>query len=519
MTKLNEKKLAKILIFCLLLGWLSFFLAEKINLTTADLGRHLKNGQIILEQPETRQGLLKTNFYSFTTPNTSFVNHHWGSGVLFYQIYKLSGFGGLSFFYILLMLGAFALLFSLAQKKAGFKIATFLSLLLIPLIASRTEIRPEVFSYFLASLFFWLLSKYQSNQVKFRWLYLIPILGALWINLHIYFFVGLFLIGLFWLDSLWTFLKRKTNATKFKNLSVILFLTAVASLLNPFGYKALLLPLKIFDDYGYRLVENQSIWFLQNLNFQNPDFLFFKIAFAVLIISLALAIWKNKIKIFWLNVFLITVFSAMALLAIRNFALFALFALPVCAWWLRLFFDKKPPIKNQLIIMASIIIFIVSIFNYSHRFSNQNANGLGLIPKINKATEFFKQNHLNGPVFNNYDIGGYLIFNLWPEQKVFVDNRPEAYPADFLQDVYIAMQEDNDVWHKQDKIYNFNSIFFYHRDYTPWSQEFLIARLQDPKWAPVYVDDFNIIFLKRNQQNQSLIEKYEISKEKFNISK
>jgi len=58
---------------------------------------------------------------------------------------------------------------------------------------------------------------------------------------------------------------------------------------------------------------------------------------------------------------------------------------------------------------------------------------------------FFKENNLQGPIFNNYDIGGYLIFNLFPQEKVFVDNRPETYSSEFFQEDYIPMQEDYDI--------------------------------------------------------------------------
>ena len=81
----------------------------------------------------------------------------------------------------------------------------------------------------------------------------------------------------------------------------------------------------------------------------------------------------------------------------------------------------------------------------SEKTSNAGDAQLGLLPKINAAADFYKTNKIQGPIFNNYDIGGYLIFHLYPE-KIFVDNRPEAYPTSFFQDVYIPMQENNDIW-------------------------------------------------------------------------
>jgi len=152
----------------------------------------------------------------------------------------------------------------------------------------------------------------------------------------------------------------------------------------------------------------------------------------------------------------------------------------------------------------------------SEKTSNAGDAQLGLLPKINAAADFYKTNKIQGPIFNNYDIGGYLIFHLYPE-KIFVDNRPEAYPTSFFQDVYIPMQENNDIWKEAENKYNFNVIFFYLNDITPWAQKFLISRIDDPEWSPVFTDQYAIIFLRKNEKNNPIIEKYQISREKFGI--
>jgi hypothetical protein len=120
---------------------------------------------------------------------------------------------------------------------------------------------------------------------------------------------------------------------------------------------------------------------------------------------------------------------------------------------------------------------------------------------------------------NNYDIGGYLIYNLYPKEKVFTDNRPEAYPASFFNDVYIPLQENKDIFNGQDNKYHFNAIFFSHRDATPWGQKFLIERISDPQWAPVYADRYAIIFLKRNSLNRSIIARFEVPRNFFRVVK
>jgi len=55
--------------------------------------------------------------------------------------------------------------------------------------------------------------------------------------------------------------KKRIN----KKLGIVLILTGLVSLLNPFFIKGLIYPFNIFKSYGYRIVENQSVWFLEKL--------------------------------------------------------------------------------------------------------------------------------------------------------------------------------------------------------------------------------------------------------------
>ena len=141
------------------------------------------------------------------------------------------------------------------------------------------------------------------------------------------------------------------------------------------------------------------------------------------------------------------------------------------------------------------------------------------MPEVNKSIEFFKQEKISGPIFNNYDIGGFLIFHLFDKERVYVDNRPEAYPEEFFTEEYIPMQQNTEIWKEKNKEYGFNTIFFSHRDATPWGQQFLVEKIQDENWAPVFADSYSIIFLKRNTTNEEIIKKYEIPKENFGVIK
>lgn len=509
MTLLN-----KAIPFLILLGLLSIYglaLAHPINLVTADIGRHIKNGEFMLNG---HFEALKTNFYSYTYPNFPTLNHHWLSGVIFYIVWRFFGFAGVHIFFIALSLAAFFIFFRLAASRSNSGLAGLLSILIIPLLLERNEIRPEIFSYLFSGIFFWLLLKYRAGEISGQKLLVLPLLEILWVNLHIYFFLGLVIIGVFLLESL--ILKsgettRGERSRTKKDLCFILFLTLVATLINPYGIHGALAPFSIFQNFGYHLAENQTVWFIEKI-LPSPNYLIFKIAFFVLILSFIIKLAKNKHSLNIPDLVLAIGFSVAGWLAIRNFAIFGLFALPITAGNLANGFKLKPETTNwlgriTLAMLGLIILLIVSGEIKTIYAKSQNIH-LGLEDGNEKALEFFNKNNLTGPIFNNYDIGGYLIYGLPSEAKIFVDNRPEAYPADFFTKIYIPMQEDKKVWAEQNNVYKFNAIIFSYRDYTPWGQTFFKNILQDPEWSTVFADSRVIILLKKNSINQSIIDKY-----------
>jgi len=139
--------------------------------------------------------------------------------------------------------------------------------------------------------------------------------------------------------------------------------------------------------------------------------------------------------------------------------------------------------------------------------------GIGLTHYANASADFFVKENLKGPVFNDFDIGSYLIFNLFPEERFFIDSRAEAFPASFFSEVYLPMLSSEEKWQKMQEKYQFNTIFFYHYDSTPGCREFIWRRMRDPGWVLVYADIYSVIFLKNNPDNLEKINAFRITKE------
>lgn len=511
----------KIAIIAALFLFAAFLLAQEINLVTADLGRHLKNGELFF----THFFIPHANLYSYTFPDYPFVNHHWGSGAIFYLVEKLFGFGGISLLFLTVSLGALFLFFDIARRYARFEVATLLLLAALPVIGSRVEIRPEVFSYFFAGLFFWILWQWRENRVTKRKFFLLAAAELLWVNLHIYFFLGPLLLILFLSEQFITFMRRRDIATrtKLREGLTALVLVAIATLANPRGITGALYPLHIFNNYGYRLFENQSVWFIEGI-LAYPPALYFKILFAMLaasaIAAVIHALRHRRVTISPVVLFLSVIISVLGWTAVRNFALFGYFAIPLAALNLKNIVGQRSTTTLRQLFFLLLTLFIAGAalvaVNPSY-WSTRDASGIGLKPGVERTRHFLTQERIKGPILNNYDNGGYLIYYLYPHERVFVDNRPEAYPAFFFQETYIPLQENEEQWREAQARFGFNAIIFYRHDLTPWAQKFLRARVTDPAWAPVFVDDYQIIFLKRGGSNQATIEKYELPRSMFSV--
>lgn len=514
----------KFAVFLALILFLAFLLAQKINFATADLGRHIKNGELLWQSfghGFWQNSVLRENTYSYTNPSFSVLNHHWGSGILFYLIFNLFGFSGLSVFYIFLLLSAFSLFFFVSVKVSGWRATVLGGLLVIPLIAYRNEVRPEGFTYLFSASYVFLLFVF-TNNTKTKLIWLLPLIQVLWVNTHIYFILGPAIICAFLLPL---FLQKSNFAIK---LLPVFVATVLASLFSPFCIKGVLYPFTIFSNYGYRVLENQTVWFLERLHVSGPAYVWFLPCLALAIICFAwtvfslLRFWHTqKAQFLYWAVCLALGGTFMGLFAVRNFALFGLFSLPLFSQMFKRLFTNKHEWLRSLPVYVSLLLVLLAaqffIF-YKAEAEKNFTRGFGPLLGVMGAAEFIKSNQITGPIFNNYDLGGYLVYALYPDQKVFVDNRPEGYPKEFFSETYIPMQEQEAIWQQELRKYSINAIVFYYHDATPWAQTFLKQRIQDPSWVPIFADQYIIILVnKSNSINDVLVQKYQLPSSMFRM--
>ncbi|MCL4378904.1 MAG: hypothetical protein M1409_11135 [Actinobacteria bacterium] len=498
-------KYASVILFLVFVGLLFTYGLNAIN---QDLGRHLKTGQIILETGH----VPKTNTFSFTEPDHVFINHHWLSEVGFYLISLFSGLKSLIIFKSIVFTLIFLILFwSLPPNiKPVYFMAS--SLVFMPVLLSRGDVRPEIFSYLFLVIFIFaiLRAKYRN---EYKWLWALPIVELLWVNCHIYFPVGIGLLFLFFIDR-WVSI-RKLSDSVVKKIGYILGLSMVTTLINPNFIKGAIEPFTIMGNYGYSVLENQTLFFIKNYGILLQNINFFIFSLVVVFISFIVYVRKNhKLAIF--ESLVVIAVSILSFQMIRNFGLYALVAAPITAINLgghKNVFNPKYEKTSYIILLVILSVFIWGVLGGQfYRDAGVSGKfGLNIQENAKDGADFVINNNISGPMFNNFDIGSYLIWRLYPKQKVFVDGRPEAYGTDFFENIYKPMQENPQTWKELSDKYNINYVFFAYTDITPWAQTFLQNISQDKNWPLIYADQSVVVFIKNTSQNQLLINKYKIT--------
>jgi hypothetical protein len=402
--------------------------------------------------------------------------------------------------------GAFLLYFRIAEREAGLPVAAPFAAALMPLMIVRAGIRPEVFSMLLLAVFFTVLWGVYRRTLQAGWLWTLPALEVPWVNLHAGFALGPLLIGTFLAAELVQL--RQTGPTagrwKISTIAAVLGATIFAALANPNGIRGLLFPVMVSSNYAMKVQENLSMFQLQDM----PIVPIMEIA-ALFMAGVWIVAHRRKVRIEWPLLLLSAAFATMSLIFYRIYVFAGGFMLvAICAniASIRALPKTVKPKKGAKPSTAKFgwiwaAALCATIAFASTRWDNA---GLGLEPGDAELAQFLQANHITGKVFNGFASAAYLIHYL-PEQRVYVDSRPEAYPGAFLQDDYTRALDDEEAWHLIVAAYDFDFICFIQMSMR--EGQFILRRIQDPEWAAVRAGS-DIVLVRRKPQFADVIARH-----------
>jgi hypothetical protein len=472
-------------IFPVVLLSMIFVLAVRQSVSIdPDLWWHLKAGEQIIDT----RTVPHTDDYSFTKQGSEWVAHEWLSEIILASVYRLTGFVGLVTAFSLIIVIALWLTY---RRCEGRPYAAGIAILLAAAASSPLfGVRPQMLTFLLASVHIVLLEQFDpKNQSRRLWL--LPPLMLVWVNLHAGFALGLALIGLYIvravLDAEWNYLRPL--------VTVLLICTAVVPL-NPNGFRMF--------SYPYETLTSASMAaFIQE--WASPNFhqlTYLPLAILLLGTFAAMILSPQRARFGELFLLLVTAFGALR--SVRHIPIFSLFAAPIFAkhlwaiaksrgWDSLLMSEERRPdgirlLINILLLIAPVVLGVLRVWHFAthQRWYESLRNPVA-------AVEFLKSQHLPGPIYNQYGWGGYLIYQLYPDYRVYIDGRADVYGDAFFAEAVHSLDGLAD-WRESLDTYGVQTVII--------DSDVGLASLlrNDREWSKVYQDDQAVIF-RRNAKN------------------
>lgn len=111
-----------------------------------------------------------------------------------------------------------------------------------------------------------------------------------------------------------------------------------------------------------------------------------------------------------------------------------------------------------------------------------------------KEVEFIKKHKLPGPIFNDYVIGGYLIWALYPDYKVFIDPRYGPYWKETGPDYFEFMNNLS-----PENLKKFTSKYPFKIALLNMREKYLIFfLLSTPDWRLLYFDKAAVVMIHKS---------------------
>ncbi len=455
-----------------------------------DFWHYLKAGQWMLHSHR----VLDHDLFAFTIPSLPFVNIHWGSQILFYGVYLLGGIPLMAFFHACLVTAAFALVFLAAVRRShNLRIATAATFIAFLGSVTNLALRPQGFSILFFGVILWLL---EVRHTRSRWL--IPIIMLLWANVHGAFIVGLVLVGLDWLGCLpqqgsELSLRERVNPAALATLLA----GAAATLVTPWGVR--LYP-SVFSAEAVSRASFITEWDPPSLH-EPTGFIFFTALLGFVVLQqFRKNPWNRR------DLLTFTVFTVLALKEQRAVVWWAMAMSPMIAEALRDLFvrsERKSPVGSNpwgwnVVIAGLFLIYLAGCLPWTKA---QNP----WLPAIKqqliaadtpiRLTEALAENKEAHRIFNNFSWGGYFIWELRDDQKVFFDPRVLMFPETVMGD-YLLITNGYALWLELLDHYRVDTLALGKED-----QHLLIPLVKrSPQWKLTYEDDQGMIFSRRGRK-------------------
>ncbi|HWB85811.1 MAG TPA: hypothetical protein VG675_16835 [Bryobacteraceae bacterium] len=405
------------------------------------------------------------------------LTHEWLAQSIFYLVYRATGFPGVVIFRAILLMLFCAIAGLVAYRRCGGFYRGIAAAMATASVATQfTSDRPFLFTFLFLAITVALL-EYR------RALWLLPPLFLVWGNCHGGFVMGWAVLVAYCGEAVYRFW-RKAPAEGDQRLLGIAALSVLASGINPNGFRVL----EVLSYY------QRSFMTSKLEEWGRPQFWPPKMFSILLALSAAVLAWAHR-RVRPVDWLLFAAFAGACFTAERN-VIWIAFLGPIL---LATYLPWKRIVQPIVEVAAGVLLLSAFATGIAHGSFFQLRTASWKFPA--GAADFLLQHHVTQRMFNTYEYGGYLMWRLWPQERVFIDGRAlnESVFADYVRMLYNHDASGGMSATELLDHYGIQVIVMNGFEYVSGALYNLAPALADPKqteWALVYQDAQAVVFMR-----------------------
>lgn len=383
--------------------------------------------------------------------NMDLVVQQWLSDIIFYKLYSALGVLGLSIIVIVMYIAFSLLMYKLCSMMTKRKLVIALVTLISNayMIALCMVSRPQIFTYCIILVELIMLESYVRSG-KFKYLFVLPVLSVLTVNLHASMWTMLFIMMLpYFANALPIKIKGKNiSCAKLLPLIITAVVMGVCGLITPYGYKGLtfIFTASVGDKVNDFIMELQPIKLSMSFN---------DIGMFCLVLAVVAAYVLHKKGKTTLRYILLTLGTgAMAMMYMKLIPYFIIAAYPTMLYYLdnadykkilpqqKQNNNSKNSNKASKIIICVLTGILIAIYGYAIvdnaydfveyvQTDGANDETKELDCAVSAIEKDSKKYGTDIVLFNGFNSGGYLEFKGY---KTYIDARADSFVVEANHD-------------------------------------------------------------------------------------
>ncbi|RMF31399.1 MAG: hypothetical protein D6759_10135, partial [Chloroflexi bacterium] len=289
-----------------------FTMAVRVPADT-DTWWHLRSGQYIAET----RSIPTTDPFSHTRGGQPWIDHGWLAQLLWYGLFAVGGWAGLSLGLAAVVTAAFGLVWQVTP--GGRYVRAFSTILGAVTSAVIWAARPQMVSFLLAGLTLMLLERYK--RAGRRWIYALPLVTLLWANVHGGYAIAFILVAAYVAGETFNRLTGHHDdpVLSWRGIGVLVLIAVISFAvvaINPYGWRMWSYP---FRTVGIGALRD----YIQE--WRSPDFhLTMTWPFVVMLMLTLAAMGRAPRRADWTDLALVGAWAVWSLFAGRNIGLYGL---------------------------------------------------------------------------------------------------------------------------------------------------------------------------------------------------